>query len=83
MNGVLAVLAAIIPMLRDYFTKNAGLNTVSGGFLGAFMVIILQNQGQIDQIITWLQNQGEYGIIAGAFVAGLRVALVAYRAAKA
>jgi hypothetical protein len=82
-------MGAFVPLIMalvQYFTKNGGLNTVSGGFLGAFGALFgvaLAQTSEVDQIITWLQNQGEYGLIAGAVVAGLRVALVAYRSAKA
>jgi hypothetical protein len=86
MSGLFNLLAAVGPQLFQYFTKNKGLNTVSGGVLGSFLTLLVlafQQEGTINQIITFLQNQGEAGLIGGAVVAGLRVAVMAYAASKA
>ncbi|NDD83382.1 hypothetical protein EBZ38_03755 [bacterium] len=80
MNAIISVILAVLPALRDYFTKNKGLNTVSGGLLGAFGVLAaqaLQNQGTVDAVVTTLQNQGELGVIVGGVIVALRV-FVAY-----
>ena len=68
-----------------YFSKNGGLNTISGGFLGAFGALFgvaLTQTSEIDQLITWVMNQGENGLIAGSIIAAARVGLATYRAAK-
>ncbi len=86
MNGILGLLALLGPQLWRYFTKNKGLNTATGGLVGGLLAItlqgFLQNEGSIDGAITWLQNQGEYGLIAGAAVAGLRTAVYVWQASR-
>lgn len=83
MGNVLGLVITALPLLRDYFTKNKSLNTVTGGFLGAFAVILMQNAESVDQMISALQNQGQYGLIAGAVIAGLRTAVFVLNASKA
>lgn len=71
--------------LWAYFTKNGGLNTVSGGVLGSLITLLamgLQKTATVDQLITWLQNQGEYGLLGGAIVAGLRCSVLVYKASR-
>lgn len=84
MNAIISILIAVIPLLRDYLTKNSGLNTVTGGVLGAFGVLLVQgleqNQGSIDQIVTYLSNQGQYGVFVAAGIVALRAAVFFLRA---
>lgn len=74
----------IIAQLLAYFSKNKGLNTVSGGVLGAFGVLAVQaverNQGSIDQVVTYLSNQGDIGLTVAAVIVGLRAVVYFLRA---
>lgn len=76
----------MLPALIAYFTKNAGLNTVTGSLLTAVGTILLQaighNQDNIDQLITWFSNQGEYGLYAAAGIVALRAAVFFLRGSK-
>ncbi|MBR2691765.1 MAG: hypothetical protein IKE42_28250 [Aquamicrobium sp.] len=84
-TGILNLAASLLLMLKEYFTKNAGMNTVSGGLLGSLLTLLmmgLQDTAHMDQLITWLQNQGETGLIAAAVVAGLRTAVFLWSAGR-
>jgi hypothetical protein len=83
-GAAINVFVTVLPMLKDYFTKNKGLNTVSGGFLGAFGVLVMQGMqsGNFDLAVSWVQNQGETGVIVGCMLVGLRTAVFAYNAIK-
>ncbi|MGG7581693.1 hypothetical protein [Rhizobium sp. Nf11,1] len=84
MNALISLLTALLPQLLQYFTKNKGLNTVTGAAGGSLLTLVvlgMQTAGY-DQLITFLQNYGESGLIAAAFMAGLRVAVQVYKAAK-
>lgn len=74
----------MLTALLAYFTKNAGLNTVTGSVLTAIATLAFQalghNQDNIDQLITWFSNQGEYGLYAAAGIVGLRAAVFFLRA---
>lgn len=84
MNAFFTIAAAVGPQLYAYFTKNKGLNTVSGAAGGSLLTLVvlgMQTAGY-DQLITFLQNYGESGLIAAAVMAGLRVAVQVYKASK-
>lgn len=84
MNTVISLIAAVGPQLVQYFTKNKGLNTVTGAAGGSLLTLVvlgMQTAGY-DQLITFLQNYGESGLVAAAFMAGLRLAVQVYQASK-
>jgi hypothetical protein len=83
--AVFNLLITLLPLLKEYFTKNKGLNTVTGGFMGAFGVLLIQaiQGGEYDQFVAWLQSQGETGLLVGAVVAALRTLVLVYAASKA
>ncbi len=96
MQNLIPTFIALGGELYRYFTKNAGVNSVSSGFIGAFLALAINggltfekvvdlfvnSQADIDRFITFLQNHGETGVIAGALVAGVRVSIMVFRAAK-
>lgn len=86
MGNIITIIVTVLPLLRDYFTKNKGLNTVSGGVFGAFGVILVQaleqNTASVDQLITYVSNQGTYGIYAAAVVVALRTGVYFLAASK-
>jgi C4-dicarboxylate transporter len=64
-----------VTLLKGYFTKNAGMNSVTSGAAGAFgalAVLAAQNTGNIDQVITFLSNHGDTGLYVAAVIAVLR-----------
>lgn len=83
MNTVVALIPTLIK-LYEYFTKNAGLNTVTGAAGGSLLTLALlgMQTASYDQMITFLQNNGEYGLIAGAFFAALRIFVVVLVSSK-
>jgi len=61
MNALASLLAVILPQLIQYFTKNDGLNTVTGAAGGSLLTLVLlgMEPSGFDQIITFLQNYSE------------------------
>jgi hypothetical protein len=82
--NTLVALTPVLIKLYEYFTKNAGLNTVTGAAGGSLLTLVLlgMQTATYDQMIAFLQNNGEYGIIAGAVFAALRMFVVVYVASK-
>ncbi|TBG37171.1 hypothetical protein ELG77_09060 [Rhizobium leguminosarum] len=82
MNAVVSLLTILLPQLYQYFTKNKGLNTVTGAAGGSLLTLLLigMQNGYYDQAITFLQNNWEYGGYATAVMVGLRAAVQAYSA---
>lgn len=80
----LVALSPILVNLWQYFTKNKGLNTVTGAAGGSLMtlVVLCMQTAGYDQLITFLQNYGDSGLIAAAIIAGLRCAVLVYTASK-
>lgn len=84
MNALLAFLAVALPELIKYFTKTP-VNAVTAGAGGSAVTLLLvglMQTGTYDQMLTFLQNYGEAGIIASALMAGLRTVMLVYTAAK-
>ena len=84
MNPIISLLAAIVPQLVQYFTKNYGQNSVTTSVGASFLTLVLvaMQSGGYDQIITFLQTYGESGVVAAAFFIGLRAAVQGYKAIK-
>ncbi|WP_017993845.1 hypothetical protein [Rhizobium leguminosarum] len=84
MNAVVSLLTILLPQLYQYFTKNKGLNTVTGAAGGSLLTVLLigMQNGYYDQAITFLQNNWAYGGYATAVMVGLRAAVQAYAAFK-
>lgn len=82
MNAVASILTILLPQLIQYFTKNKGLNTVTGAAGGSVLTLLLigMQNGLYDQAITFFQNNWEYGGYATAVMVGLRAAVQAYSA---
>lgn len=73
----------MVPQLIEYFTKKP-VNAVTGAAGGSLLTLVLlgMQSGGFDQLITFLQNNGQYGLIAAAIMAGLRTAMLVYTASK-
>lgn len=75
---IIQLLLVVLPKLKDYFTKNGGVNSVSGGFLGWLLgvgTVAMTDTATVDQFITWLMHYGVYGLYAAGIVAGIRTAV--------
>lgn len=83
MNLILAIFTVVIPQLIKYF-KERPVNAVTGAAGGSLITLVLMGMqtGSYDQAITFLQNNGDYGIIAAAVIAGLRAMVQVYSASK-
>jgi len=84
MSPVLTFIAGLLPQLIKYFTKNAGLNTVTGAAGGSLLTLVLMamQSGAYDQIISYLQQYGDKGMIAAAVFIALRAGVQGYKAIK-
>ena len=84
MNGLIPLLATGGLKLYDYFTKNKGLNSVTsaGGSALLTLTVLGMQSGGYDQVITFLQNHGEAGLVAAATMAALRTFVFVYNASK-
>lgn len=84
-NALLPILTVLLPQLYNYFTKNKGLNTVTGAAGGSVLTLLLigMQNGLYDQAISFFQNNWEYGGYATAVMVGLRAAVQAYSAYQA
>jgi len=80
---VIKTVRKIAPLIA-YFTKNGGLNTVTGaaatGFLPA--VIEILNNPAVEQGLNQLSGGSQAGAVIAAVVIGLRAALGFWRMAR-
>lgn len=73
--NIVNLLLTVVTLLKGYFSKNAGMNSVTSGAAGAFgalAVLAAQNTGNIDQVITFLSNHGDTGLYVAGTIAALR-----------
>lgn len=73
--NIVSLLLAALPLLKQYFTKNAGMNSVTSGAVGVFgtlAVLASQNTANIDQAITFFSNYGKTGLYVAGAIAALR-----------
>lgn len=84
MNALISLLAVMGPQLVNYF-KEKPVNAVTGSAGSAAMTLVMlaMQSASYDQAITFLQNNGKYGLIAAAAVAALRTFVLVYNASKA
>lgn len=84
MSNLLPMLVAAAPQLIQYFKKTP-VNAVSAGAGGSALTLLLigfMQSGSYDQLVTFLQNYGEAGVIASAVMVALRAGVLVYTAAK-
>lgn len=83
--NIVTIALTVLTLLKNYFTKNAGMNSVTSGATGAFGALALlayQNTGNIDAVITFLSNHGQTGLIVAGVIAALRTFIFAVAPTK-
>lgn len=83
--NIVTVLLTVATLLKDYFTKNAGMNSVTSGAAGALGTVALlasQNTGNIDQAITFFSNYSSTGLYVAGAIAALRTFIFVVSPAK-
>lgn len=82
-SPIVPIVLSWIPQLVTYFTKTP-VNAVTGAAGGSLITLVLlgMNTAGYDQLITYLQNNGEYGLIAASAMAALRMGVMVYTASK-